>query len=466
MANNIPKHWGSVRFKEIIGYVIGGDWGLDYTEKHSDEYSPVYIIRGTELKKWKYGKGQTAVKRLVAVDSIVKRMLIPGDIIIEISGGGPDQPVGRTVVIDRNIIESFKKPIICTNFFRLIRTPSSVDSKFINYQLNYNYEKGIFDQYQTNTTNLRNLTFGRLTEELTILLPPLKEQKRISSSLDNLFKNINSIQSQLDHFQIFIDALRLQILYQAVTGELTKDWRRKNRINKSTWKKTTLGQVADLRLGKMLDKYKNEGISTPYLRNINVRWFSFNLDDLNELKISKKEKEKLNIKNGDLLVCEGGEPGRCAVWNNGKQNITFQKAIHRVRPIKDVQPLWIAYNIKTDADNGNLAEYFTGTTIKHFTGQSLFRYELEIPLRVEQDEILKRVKILFNQIEKVEKLFNKLNAIIKLLPQQVLSKGFSGKLVPQNSKDESVEKLLEKIREEKAKMIEDRSSSKRKQVIN
>lgn len=69
-------------------------------------------------------------------------------------------------------------------------------------------------------------------------------------------------------------------------------------------------EVAELRLGKMLDETKNQGEYVKYLRNVNIRWFSFELEDLYEIKATNVEKEKLQIKDGDVFVCEGGEPGR------------------------------------------------------------------------------------------------------------------------------------------------------------
>jgi type I restriction enzyme, S subunit len=86
-----------------------------------------------------------------------------------------------------------------------------------------------------------------------------------------------------------------------------------------------------MRLGKMRDRSKNEGDWVQYLRNINIRWFSFALDDLQELRIGQDERENLSIADGDLFICEGGEPGRCAVWRGGSNRLVYQKALHRFR---------------------------------------------------------------------------------------------------------------------------------------
>ena len=102
------------------------------------------------------------------------------------------------------------------------------------------------------------------------------------------------------------------------------------------WVFAILKDVAYMRLGKMLGKAKNIGKPTRYLRNINVRWFTFDLSSLALMRATADDKSELALKDGDLLVCKGGELGRCSVWNLGENALIFQKAIHRVRPVADV----------------------------------------------------------------------------------------------------------------------------------
>ncbi len=81
----------------------------------------------------------------------------------------------------------------------------------------------------------------------------------------------------------------------------------------------------------MLDKEKNKGEFKPYLRNINVRWGNFDLSDLLQMRFEENEAERYGLRDGDLVICEGGEPGRCAIWRNGAKDMRIQKALHRVR---------------------------------------------------------------------------------------------------------------------------------------
>jgi type I restriction enzyme S subunit len=138
-----------------------------------------------------------------------------------------------------------------------------------------------------------------------------------------------------------------------------------------TWDWTFLSEIAESRLGKMLDKKKNVGVPTRYLRNINVRWFGFDLNDLQEIKATIEDREKLSLRHGDVLVCEGGEPCRGAVWENNTEGLIYQKALHRIRLKGNIQSKWLVYNLRVDADNKRLDSLFTGTTIKHLTGKSI-----------------------------------------------------------------------------------------------
>ena len=104
------------------------------------------------------------------------------------------------------------------------------------------------------------------------------------------------------------------------------------------WKWARTYQVAESRLGKMLDKAKNSGSAYPYLRNTNVQWGRFELDDVKDIFLEPRELDEYRLKAGDLLICEGGEPGRCAIWRDEREEMYFQKALHRVRTLGRVLP--------------------------------------------------------------------------------------------------------------------------------
>ncbi len=169
-----------------------------------------------------------------------------------------------------------------------------------------------------------------------------------------------------------------------------------------TWVWATVGKIADSRLGKMLDKAKNRGKPRRYLRNINVRWFDFDLSNVIEMRFEDSELDEFALKRGDVLICEGGEPGRAAVWDERENDIYFQKAVHRVRFLKGVNPHYFLSVIREAADSNRLTPYFTGVGIKHFTGKGLSSFLVPLPPLAEQHRIVAKVDELMALCDQLE----------------------------------------------------------------
>ena len=190
---------------------------------------------------------------------------------------------------------------------------------------------------------------------LDVIVPPIPEQERIVSQIEESLSQLDSAVETLKKTKQQLEVYRLSAL---------------NNVFMSSSPMIPFKAITESRLGKMLDKEKNTGIMREYLRNINVRWFGFDLSDLLEMRIEDKETEKYSIKKGDLVICEGGEPGRCAVWESD-DTMYYQKALHRVRFTDGSNPKYYMYYLWFINRTGALSEYFTGTGIKHLTGQSL-----------------------------------------------------------------------------------------------
>ncbi|WES90647.1 restriction endonuclease subunit S [Dickeya fangzhongdai] len=155
--------------------------------------------------------------------------------------------------------------------------------------------------------------------------------------------------------------------------------------------------LGEARLGKMLDAAKNKGDLRPYLRNINVRWGMFNLSDVLQMRIEEHELPKVSVRKGDLVICEGGEPGRAAVWL-GEEEFVIQKALHRFRCNAHVLPEYILFCLEHDYFSGRLSRYYTGATIKHLTGRALAEYPIPLPPLNEQKRILVATKELVHSV--------------------------------------------------------------------
>ena len=145
------------------------------------------------------------------------------------------------------------------------------------------------------------------------------------------------------------------------------------------WPVRKVGEIAELCLGKMLDQKKNKGGLRPYLANVNVRWGTFELDDLREMRFEDRELDRYGVRHGDIVMCEGGEPGRCAIWREQLPGMTVQKALHRVRAKDAVDHRYLYYSFLDHGRTGVFEQYFTGSTIKHLPGEKLALVEVAVP---------------------------------------------------------------------------------------
>ena len=169
-----------------------------------------------------------------------------------------------------------------------------------------------------------------------------------------------------------------------------------------SWEWIRVGDVAISLLGKMLNKAKNRGTYKPYLRSVNVYWLELKLSDIKEMRFEEQELEKYTLCKGDVLVCEGGEAGRAAVWNNEMEGIYYQNALHRVRFFGKIDPNYFVFALWSDFNSGRLAGYCTGITIKHFTSKRLAKYCFPLPPLAEQHRIAAKVDELMTLCARLE----------------------------------------------------------------
>jgi type I restriction enzyme S subunit len=212
------------------------------------------------------------------------------------------------------------------------------------------------------------------------------------------------------------------------------------------WQLARIDDLGELRLGKMLDKSKNLGIPVQYLRNLNVRWFRFQLEDVLSLLASPDEIEKLSIVDGDLLVCEGGEPGRCAVWRGGANDFVYQKALHRFRSHGGIVPEILMYMLRHHSETGALSDSFTGTTIKHLTRESLARLSVAVPPLNEQRRIAAKLDTTLAAVDACRQRLDGVAAILKRFRQAVLAAATSGELTREWREEMGGEESIKPVR--------------------
>lgn len=320
----------------------------------------------------------------------------------------PD-PVGRSCLLPATN-ERMITAVDCT-IIRFRR--DLVEPKYFHY----------FAQSDEYFRQVRKLTTGATRERISrtnlgrviIQRPSLPEQQRIVAILDEAFVGLAIATANAEK--------NLKNARELFENYLNSVFTKRG----PAWVDRSVSEVADHCLGKTLDRNKNRGESRPYLRNLNVRWFDFDLSDILEMRFEKDETDRYSAIKGDLLICEGGYPGRAAIWARDEP-IFFQKAIHRVRFHAPWLSKWFLYFLYVQDATGGLRSHFTGAGIQHFTGQALAKFRLPIPPEVEVKAYVSKFDELANQTGSLEKTYiQKLEQIGKL-KQSILQKAFSGEL--------------------------------------
>ena len=223
-----------------------------------------------------------------------------------------------------------------------------------------------------------------------------------------------------------------------------------------SWEWVTLKQIAVTALGKTLDKSKNVGEYRPYLCSINVYWTGIDLSTVKQARFEDSELPKYQLNKGDLLICEGGDVGRSAVWDRDEE-MYYQNALHRVRFYGNIEPRFFQLLMESYKGAKILDNYSKGMTIKHLVQNSLNSIYFPLPPLAEQRRIVEKIKQLTPYLEKygsVETTLSNLNlAFPDDLKKSILQYAVQGKLVPQDPADEPASVLLERIHAEKEQLI-------------
>ena len=352
--------------------------------------------------------------------------------------------------IGRAAIWQFENEIRIQNHLHRLRPYDRIYTKFY-YYIMYLYKAN--GRINGNGIGLQGLSSNAL-HNIIVPVPPVEEQKRIVDNIDSVLSLIEQIESHKQSLSSQIDNIKSKILDLAIRGklvpqdpndepasvlleriraekeELIKQGKIKRDKKESVifkgddnsyyrltsdnkrydvsapfdlpdcWEWTTFPTVAHVELGKTLDKVKNTGTYYPYLRSVNVQWGYVDLSDVKEMKFEPEEIERYTIKKNDLLICEGGDVGRCCVWNKN-ESILYQNAIHRVRFYNSINCNFYMYFMMYLEAKGTLKRISNGVTIKHLTNTVLSNIIIPLPPLAEQERIVNAVETLFAQIDKI-----------------------------------------------------------------
>ena len=225
-----------------------------------------------------------------------------------------------------------------------------------------------------------------------------------------------------------------------------------------SWEWVHLSDIAISGLGKTLNKSIDDGTDTPYLCSINVYWTGIDLTTVKTAKFTQADRDRYLLQKGDLLICEGGDVGRSAVWNYDKE-MYYQNALHRVRFLGKVNPYFFLYLLECYKGLKIIEEYSKGVTIKHFVQSSLNAMFLPLPPLNEQQRIVNKINEAMPVVAKYDTTHSKVKELNETFPEvlkrSILQWAAQGRLVPQNPTDEPASVLLERIREEKQRLVKE-----------
>lgn len=265
------------------------------------------------------------------------------------------------------LFESEKDVIHGMNLLNLRLNKEQAFPKYIYHTLCSDNFRRQIPRITKDSVNQSSFTVTNF-KELEIPLPPLEEQKRIAAILDKADAIRRKRQQAIELADQFLRSVFLDMFGDPVT-------------NPKGWELRKIGEVSTSRLGKMLDaKHQTGEYPRAYLRNPNVQWRKIVLDDLKAMDFSPKDQKEFSLSYGDVLICEGGEVGRAAIWRNDLEDCYFQKALHRVRPnSKAITSEYLCDLMWFYAHRGGLDDHVTSATIAHLTGVKLKNIEIPVP---------------------------------------------------------------------------------------
>ena len=319
-----------------------------------------------------------------------------------------------------------------------------IDPLYLYYYINTNlFINELWEKSSATTIAIVNKS---KMEECYFPLAPLGEQKRIVEIIEKQFAKLDEardlIQNSLDSFTDRKSA----ILHKAFTGELTKKWRELHERNTYNWTRKTIGDLFFHTTGKALKKGNTDGILCKYITTSNLYWGRFDFSEVREMYFTEKELEKCTVRKGDLLICNGGDVGRAAIWPYDHK-ICLQNHISKLRPKEqNLDIRFFFYYFMYLKVKGDIKG--KGIGIASLSAKDLLSMQVMLPLLDEQEEIVRILDSIFEKEDKSKELIDMLDKIDEM-KKSILARAFRGQLGTSNPTDEPATDLLRKILEKK-----------------
>lgn len=228
----------------------------------------------------------------------------------------------------------------------------------------------------------------------------------------------------------------------------------------SNWKWVHMGEIFQHNTGKALNSSKTDGELLEYITTSNVYWDKFDFKVIKKMPFTESEIEKCTITKGDLLICEGGDIGRSAIWSFD-YDMRIQNHLHRLRGyLPEISHKYYFYMMRMYKHSGLIDG--RGIGLQGFSSTRVHNLVIPLPPFAEQKRIVERVEEIFKYLDIIDEAQKKYSADAEILKNKLITMGIQGKLTKQLDSDGTAEELYEQIQEEKQKLIKEGKIKKEK----
>ena len=414
MPFEVPSSWVWCSLEDVCIFLSRGK-SPKYSE--DDKTYPVFAQKcnlkdgGISLEQARFLDPSTVSKW----DDIYK--LQTGDVLVNSTGTGT---VGRTRLFDAACLGNYPF-VVPDSHVSVIRTSSQINSKFVFAYISSKFIQQYLEDNLAGSTNQKELYIGVLST-LQVPIPSYSEQERIVTEIERWFALIDQIERGKADLQTTIKQAKSKILDLAIHGKLVSQDPNDEpasellkRINPKAeitcdngqygkipegWCETILGELFEHNTGKALNSSNQEGIMRDYLTTSNVYWDTFDLSVVKQMLFKENELEKCTVVKGDLLVCEGGDVGRSAIWNLD-YDICIQNHLHRLRPKAELSVRFYYHVLKYLKDNNMIGG--KGIGLLGLSSKELHKLPFPLPPYNEQQRIVNKIEELFTLLDNIQK---------------------------------------------------------------
>ena len=410
VPHEVPENWVWTTLGEICLFLSRGK-SPKYSD--TDKTYPVFAQK-CNLKEGGISLEQA---RFLDPSTICKwseeYKLKTGDVLVNSTGTGT---VGRTRLFHESYLKHYPFAVPDSHV-SVIRTASEIKSEFVFAYISSKLIQEYLEDNLAGSTNQKELYIGVLSD-LSFPLPPFAEQQRIVKEIEYWFALIDQIEQDKSDLQTAIRQTKSKILDLAIHGKLVPQNPNDEpasellkRINPKAeitcdnghypvgWIDVILGDIFYHNTGKALNSSNKEGVLRNYLTTSNVYWNQFDLSLVKQMPFRDNELEKCTVQKGDLLVCEGGDIGRSAIWNFD-YNICIQNHIHRLRPKGDLNVLFYYYVLRFLKEHNRIGG--KGIGLLGLSSNELHKIGMPLPPRKEQDRIVLKIEELFSVFDNIQ----------------------------------------------------------------